>query len=81
MKIELKSNQSPVASSEPETPTTPLYNSSMKMDMSDTSLGRVDMLNAVGGHRENVLSADGKVIRKTFFLSMTIVSKTKTHHF
>ncbi|XP_063699619.1 zinc finger protein chinmo [Culicoides brevitarsis] len=64
VKMELRSNQSPIASSAPETPTSPLYNSSMKMDLSDTSLGSVDMLNAMAAHRDNVHSADGKLIRK-----------------
>lgn len=66
--MELRSNQSPVASSAPETPTTPLYNTSMKMDLSDTSLASVDMLNAMTAHRDNVHSADGKLIRKFFLL-------------
>lgn len=62
VKMEARSHSPPPSA--PETPTTPLYERPLKNELSETSIGSVDVLNALNAHRESVHTADGKLIRK-----------------
>lgn len=68
MKMEMRQLQSPLASSAPPTPTTPLvpYGSNKGIPVGlEGTIAPADMLNVLSAHRESVNTADGKELFKT----------------
>jgi hypothetical protein len=63
MKMEMRQLQSPLASSAPPTPTTPVvpYGSNKGIPVGlEGTIAPADMLNVLSAHRESVNTADGK---------------------
>ena len=63
MKMEMRQLQSPLASSAPPTPTTPVvpYGSNKGIPAGlEGTIAPADMLNVLSAHRESVNTADGK---------------------
>lgn len=67
MKLEMRQLQSPLASSAPPTPTTPVasYGSNKGVPIGlEGTIAPADMLNVLSAHRESVNTADGKKLLK-----------------
>jgi hypothetical protein len=63
MKMEMRQLQSPLATSAPPTPTTPVapYGSNKGIPIGlEGTIAPADMLNVLSAHRESVNTADGK---------------------